>query len=280
MPQDFFSPHAALSRPVVSADWIWGWTSSLLLHCAVAGAYLAASWIAGRLPARPSPPPGHNSIVITASLASAEEQPAPRALRFPENEAGPVTDQSPAGWKQTNLEPAHLPITRHGTLLPADSLPWDTSQPESGQPLDSTPVIRRRPTAGLPAESAEQPDDHPEVPRDVARVPPRVSAVAAVSSRLLRGVEATSLPRKLNCPAPEYPPQAIRLGQQGTVLLQARLDDEGRVAELQLVRSSGVAVLDRAALAAVRRWQFQPAADSWSETVREFQIPVRFYFER
>ncbi len=55
---------------------------------------------------------------------------------------------------------------------------------------------------------------------------------------------------------PEYPPLAKRARIQGLVLLQATVDEEGRINELRLV--SGHPLLNEAALAAVRQWRYSP----------------------
>lgn len=50
-----------------------------------------------------------------------------------------------------------------------------------------------------------------------------------------------------------YPYMARRLGQQGTVAVSVQLSADGELAGVQVLRSSGVAALDEAALALVRK---------------------------
>jgi protein TonB len=56
--------------------------------------------------------------------------------------------------------------------------------------------------------------------------------------------------------APDYPLAARRRGQAGTVVVLVHCDRDGAVQQLQVLRSSGHALLDAAALAAVRHWRF------------------------
>jgi len=56
--------------------------------------------------------------------------------------------------------------------------------------------------------------------------------------------------------SPVYPSVATAAGVEGTVILEAIIDEEGRVEDLKVLRSSGV--LDRAALEAVRQWRYEP----------------------
>jgi protein TonB len=51
---------------------------------------------------------------------------------------------------------------------------------------------------------------------------------------------------------PEYPPQSRRLGEQGSLVLQALIDVDGRVLESKLVQSSGFDRLDQAALDGIK----------------------------
>ncbi len=55
---------------------------------------------------------------------------------------------------------------------------------------------------------------------------------------------------------PEYPLRARREGWQGVVVLQIVLSSNGTIKNLNLVKSSGYGILDRAAMSAVRGWQF------------------------
>ncbi len=55
---------------------------------------------------------------------------------------------------------------------------------------------------------------------------------------------------------PSYPPASIRLGEEATVTFELRIGVDGRVRDSRLLRSSGSARLDAAALEeALRRWR-------------------------
>lgn len=55
---------------------------------------------------------------------------------------------------------------------------------------------------------------------------------------------------------PVYPPAATAMGLEGTVILEALVDEEGRVTDVRVLRSYGV--FDKAALDAVRQWRYSP----------------------
>lgn len=76
---------------------------------------------------------------------------------------------------------------------------------------------------------------------------------------------------------PAYPPRAIEFGITGTVLVRARVSPDGSTEETRLWRSSGHALLDAAALAAVRRWAFEPASVQGRRVEAWVEVPVHFH---
>jgi len=55
---------------------------------------------------------------------------------------------------------------------------------------------------------------------------------------------------------PEYPADAREHGVQGTVIIEATIAQDGSVKSARVVRS--IPLLDAAALAAVKQWEFLP----------------------
>ena len=90
------------------------------------------------------------------------------------------------------------------------------------------------------------------------------------------GAVMQGAPAGLNNPAPRYPFEARIRGWQGTVLVQALVAPSGKVASLQVSRSSGYPLLDGAALAALRKWQFIPARKAGRMVASQVEIPITF----
>ena len=90
------------------------------------------------------------------------------------------------------------------------------------------------------------------------------------------GAAMQGAPAGLNNPAPRYPFEARIQGWQGTVLVHALVAPSGNVASLQVSRSSGYPVLDGAALAALREWQFVPARKAGRVVASRVEIPITF----
>jgi len=86
---------------------------------------------------------------------------------------------------------------------------------------------------------------------------PAVPALAGVGAQLPAGPVALSSELSLACPqrtAPNYPALSRRLNEQGVVVLQVTLNEDGAVAAARVQSSSGFVRLDTAALVAVRSW--------------------------
>jgi len=63
-------------------------------------------------------------------------------------------------------------------------------------------------------------------------------------------------PRRLVVVPPVYPPVAANARLQGTVVVEATIDERGRVVDVTLVQ--GIPMLSEAALEAVKKWVYTP----------------------
>ena len=93
----------------------------------------------------------------------------------------------------------------------------------------------------LPPTGATVKVDPPPVPE-----PPKVYRVGGVIRE----------PRRIVDVPPVYPAIAVAARKEGVVILEAMLDETGKVAQLKVLRSEPL--LDEAALEAVRRWRYTP----------------------
>ena len=67
--------------------------------------------------------------------------------------------------------------------------------------------------------------------------------------------------RPLSTPAPSYPTEALRAAQSGEVQVEFTVAPDGSVSDARVVRADPPRIFDRAAVAAVRRWRFEPVAE-------------------
>ncbi|MFZ1683311.1 MAG: energy transducer TonB [Candidatus Zixiibacteriota bacterium] len=92
-------------------------------------------------------------------------------------------------------------------------------------------------------------------------------------------MELNFLPEMVYLYRPEYPPDAKRNGQVGTVWVKMLVGDEGRVLLAKVQKSSGSSSLDSAAVAASERDLFKPAVLNEKPVPYWVTYPVVFKFK-
>ena len=153
------------------------------------------------------------------------------------------------------------------TMTPREgSAPLDVSAEPPAQEVSSPPPPApvAPPTAAndasnrVPVESASpSPEPAPSVPR---RAEP-ASGGGAAAKKLpppapVRVGGAVKPPKLIKRVSPEYPSMALSARLQGVVILEARIGTDGKVRDVRVLRS--IALLDSAAAAAVRQWEYEP----------------------
>ena len=103
---------------------------------------------------------------------------------------------------------------------------------------ESTVIGNLRPTTTTPVDGSSQ------LRSPSGRAPVRVGGSVAA-------------PRPIVKPHPEYTAEAMRARIEGKVVIEALVDEQGRVADARVVTS--LPMLDEVALAAAKQWEFTPA---------------------
>jgi len=79
---------------------------------------------------------------------------------------------------------------------------------------------------------------------------------------------------------PEYPTMSRRLGEEGQVVLLLTVDEDGRVLEAVVDKSSGFERLDEAAVReATRRWRLIPGTINGKASTMQYRFAVTFKIE-
>ncbi len=125
-------------------------------------------------------------------------------------------------------------------------------------------------------EKQEVPKQEDFTGKAIAKIAPAVSSPAQTQAGV-HALAEMSEPTFLSPPSPPtYPTLARKRGQEGTVWLDIVLDAQGTQAQLHILKSSGVAMLDTAALSAVSRWRFRPYEVSGIGRPSRVRIPIEF----
>jgi protein TonB len=149
--------------------------------------------------------------------------------------------------------------------------------PDEAPPEEPLPVPKLK---DLPPVDNIVPEDVPaptplEVPPDIVMSTPAGDAAITTeaTSTEVAPARSFSIKRRVD---PIYPSASRRAGETGTVLLTVVVGPDGTPTDVEVVRSSGFAGLDQAAIEAVRKWRFTVASDS---SYARVQLPVTFRLE-
>ena len=103
------------------------------------------------------------------------------------------------------------------------------------------------------------------------------SIVASMDTGIRSRGRARDSPRQPVCDLDGRP---MRAHEQGTVLVMAQVDVNGRVSDARIVERSGSSILDRAAPNEVRRWKFSPALHDGQPIVASVEVPVSYRLDQ
>ncbi len=84
-------------------------------------------------------------------------------------------------------------------------------------------------------------------------------------------------PRVIKRVDPVYPEAARQAGIQGSVILYVTTDEEGRVKNVEVLKS--IPALDKAAIEALRQWVYEPFMSKGVPTPISFSVTVRFHLQ-
>lgn len=187
----------------------------------------------------------------------------------------PPADNKPAPPRptETKTEPekeeaAARPIKEAPAQAMADAT--EPAPPEQAPPKPAE-------TAAPPA--LKQPPPQPAAPRQQQAPVFDLAGTESESNATVLGdriLPAMPDDRFRNRP-PVYPAEAEMLGQHGSVVVVIHVGANGLASGADIVESSGVGVLDQAAVTAVRKWHFRPAMKD-GRTI-PFDMPFRFIFD-
>lgn len=231
------------------------WGASFAVHVAALSALVSWNGL-------PVAPPRVNSHFGQTSLMLSAADPNPGSLELNDSKA------DPAVVKIELMEPAPLPI-------PAPEAA-EMQESEVAPPVLAADTLDENPRTQLPPQVALEPVEEQQPVEAVKPPPGDDTPTSSIPSPGRMGNEQpTELAFDSNPPI-LYPASAVRDGIEGTVLLRIRIAVDGRVANVELVKSSGSAILDRAAMEGVRTWHGHPAQIAGHAIEAAALLPVVF----
>ena len=205
-----------------------------------------------------------------ADGAARAERPKLRTRRAPKTESVRTRAGASPVARAVPLAPVRATLRTSMAAAPAPEAPdvpgQDRGRTGSVQgPPGEAPGREREPSAspaGGETALARAPDrERRQGPR---ATPGRAAAAARTPVRYARVVK------------PKYPRKARTAGWEGTTVLKVRVDPGGRPGLVTVDRTSGFELLDRAAMRAMRQWEFHPARNGDRTVASWVKVPVSF----
>ncbi|MDM7949621.1 energy transducer TonB [Hydrogenophaga sp.] len=195
-------------------------------------------------------------VIPVQVLAELIEPPQPAPEPAPPTPAPPEPAQRQ---QQPKTSPKPPPRPQAVAVAPATPDPAPSPSPATPGPAPVSPAATPTDTAPLAVELAA-----PAPPAPPA--PPRIDLPSSSADYL-------------NNPPPPYPPLSKRLGEQGQVVVRARIEVNGTASQVEIRTSSGFERLDRAALETVKGWRYVPGKRGGVAEAMWFNIPIRFVLD-
>jgi protein TonB len=169
------------------------------------------------------------------------------------------------------ITPTMIPTKMVGTIIPSED-PQDPVPPPIGppKPENNLTVHFPEPYAPLPDLTDANASITGQASPDPVPLPP----IETAPGPLLTSVRMDA---RFPLTQPPYPPGAVRAEQEGAVEMEVYVLPNGRVGDARVVKSTGYALLDQAALdEAKRRWRLQPATRDGAPYAQWHRLRVVF----
>lgn len=155
--------------------------------------------------------------------------------------------------------------------------PAKARQPrEQSRPAERVPVRTAAPVAPAQPTQIDKTSSAPaSTPSSVT--PPSEKTISPPENATLTAPRFNAA--YLHNPTPVYPAAARRAGYEGAVIIRAHIQIDGNADRVEIKKSSGYAMLDQAALEAVRKWRFVPAKRGNDNVAEWVEIPWTFKLE-
>ena len=221
--------------------------------------------------AAPAPP------VEAATDIPKPEQPEPRPP------AGDVGSRTPAGRSAPPASTRQAPVQLSPVQPPAVQSPPVQPSPIRNGPPETVPVgstlpavaVEGPPNAGPGVASQQNKPPPAGTPRPEAPAPNAAATPAIVGPVTVPAGDTVTQPVRVRNVNPVYPPLARAAQIEGDVVLQAAVGPDGRVTEVEVVRSVHP-LLDGAARDAVLQYGYKPGLRNGAPDAFRVQVTVSF----
>jgi protein TonB len=125
-------------------------------------------------------------------------------------------------------------------------------EPEPSSMLPAPPIV------ALPRADLQTVTQPPVISQAPPKQQPRAAA-AALAPAVAPMAAPDVGPKPMSSPKPPYPLSAFKAKQEGRVVLELEVLEDGAIGQVRLAQSSAVESLDQSALDTVKKWKYAPA---------------------
>lgn len=276
------------------SGWVWG---SIAFHAAIIALFIMSP--SQNSTETVAPPKGSEAVTMTLTESKSSDEAATIAVDETADEvekpikklvvAAKVKAKSKKAKKKTTPVVATLPKKEVVKEAPAEEtlpaqavvIPETTDTVETAEETSlAENEIQPIPLENLKEQSLDDEvarmQENPEVANAIPGKPEGLT-----NSKGSTGTESGSannprsyldLKQKPGNIPPQYPESARLLGEQGRAKLRYFVDESGLVSNVDVVESSGSAALDKAAVNAISKYQYEPGQSGWASHPVNFTL--------
>lgn len=212
-----------------------------------------------------TPPPPAPVKPIARALAAVKHALVPnRSPRVMPTPAPPPTVPEPAPVAKSEPDPVVKPET-------------PVAAPSKAETTSTVPTAGTETFKGGDVDLGRGGSSGARAGQSLAAVGPSTSSLGAEGSGTLTSF---AIPKGGYQMKPTYPESARRAGIEGTSLLRFEITEAGMVNKITVEQSAGHEDLDRAAVAAIQRWRFEPARRGTQAVAVWVTLPIKFELKK
>ncbi len=217
------------------------------------------------------------TLVINARLETTPEAtpespiPPVTAMEQPEELLPPVPQTKPP--EPTPPPPDQLSVPKPAPIKAAEPPPAPVQAPP--RTTETTAIT----SEASPPTASSEPLAVVSSPSSAATPAPPLAIPSPIDTNWYLARQVDRHPKAIGSITPKYPEEARQRGQEGTLKLMVKIDDLGRVRDVEVVEAQPPGIFDDAALEAFRNARFQPAMKEGRPVRYEAYMRVEFRLE-
>jgi len=171
---------------------------------------------------------------------------------------------APESVAESSVEPVNQTVQPSAASAPT---------PPGAEPLPETPTPQPKPEPPPTPKPAPQPQSTTAKQAQSQQPRPATQPIAVAAAPM---ASPDVGPKPTSSPKPPYPLSAFKAKQEGKVVLELEVLEDGAVGQVRLAQSSTVESLDESALTTVKKWKYSPAQKGGQLVKQWIRVSILF----